>query len=55
MNLLYNHLSVNSDGHLAIGGMDTVELAKEFGTPAYVMDEDAIRTQMRTYLNAAHA
>ena len=54
MNLLYNHLSVNSDGHLAIGGMDTVELAKEFGTPTYIMDEDAIRTMMRTYLNAAH-
>ena len=28
MNLLYNHLSVNQDGHLAIGGLDTVELAK---------------------------
>ena len=54
MNLLYNHLSVNSDGHLAIGGMDTVELAKEFGTPAYIMDEDAIRAMMRTYLDAAH-
>ena len=54
MNLLYNHLSVNQDGHLAIGGLDTLELAREFGTPAYVMDEDAIRSQMRTYLNAAH-
>ena len=54
MNLLYNHLSVNADGHLSIGGMDTVELAREFGTPAYIMDEDAIRAQMRTYLNAAH-
>ena len=53
MNLLYNHLSVNQDGHLAIGGLDTVELAKEYGTPAYIMDEDAIRLQMRTYLNAA--
>ena len=55
MNLLYDHLSVNRDGHLAIGGMDTIELAKEFGTPAYIMDEDAIRTMMRTYLDAAHA
>ena len=55
MNLLYNHLSVNERGHLAIGGADTVELAREFGTPAYVMDEDAIRGQMRTYLNAARS
>ena len=54
MNLLYDHLSVNEKGHLAIGGMDTLELAREFGTPAYIMDENAIRAQMRTYLNAAH-
>ncbi len=53
MNLLYNNLSVNDAGHLAIGGMDTVELARRFGTPAYIMDEDAIRSQMRTYLSAA--
>ena len=31
MNLLYNHLSVNQDGHLAIGGLDTLELAKTYG------------------------
>ncbi len=54
MNLLYHHLSVNAAGHLAIGGVDTLELAETYGTPAYIMDEDAIRTQMRTYLNAAH-
>ncbi len=54
MNLLYNHLSVNEQGHLAIGGVDTIELAETYGTPAYIMDEDAIRSQMRTYLSAAH-
>ncbi len=54
MNLLYKHLSVNEAGHLAIGGMDTIELAETYGTPAYIMDEDAIRSQMRTYLTAAH-
>ncbi len=53
MNLLYNHLSVNEQGHLAIGGVDTIELAETYGTPAYIMDEDAIRSQMRTYLSAA--
>ncbi len=53
MNLLYKHLSVNAAGHLAIGGVDTVELAHRFGTPAYIMDEEAIRAQMRTYLSAA--
>ncbi len=55
MNLLYNHLSVNTAGHLAIGGVDTLELAATYGTPAYIMDEDAIRAQMRTYLSAARA
>ena len=32
-------LNVNEKGRLTIGGMDTVELAKKFGTPLYVMDE----------------
>ncbi len=53
MNLLYKHLSVNAAGHLCIGGADTIELAKTYGTPAYIMDENAIRSQMRTYLTAA--
>jgi len=30
---------VNTQGHLLIGGFDTVELAAEFGTPLYVFDE----------------
>ncbi len=36
-------------GHLAIGGCDIVELAKEFGTPLYVFDEDTIRHQCRAF------
>ena len=51
--ILHEHLDVNEKGHLTIGGMDTVELAKEFGTPAYVIDENVIRKNCRTYLNAA--
>lgn len=34
---------VNQQGHLEIGGCDTVELAKQFGTPLYIMDEVHIR------------
>jgi diaminopimelate decarboxylase len=30
------------DGHLWIGGCDSVELARRFGTPLYVYDEDAL-------------
>lgn len=38
---------VNGAGHLEIGGCDTVELASEYGTPLFVMDEAHIRAQMR--------
>ena len=31
---------VNERGRLEIGGCDAVELAREFGTPAYVVAED---------------
>ena len=30
---------VNAEGHLTIGGCDTLDLAQEFGTPLYVFDE----------------
>lgn len=36
-------LKVNGQGHLTIGGCDTVELAKEYGTPLYVLDESGVR------------
>ncbi len=42
-------LTVNKSGHLEIGGCDTLELAKKFGTPLYVFDEAYIRQMMRTY------
>lgn len=37
------NLNVNEKGNLTIGGADTVELAKQYGTPLYVMDEQAVR------------
>ncbi len=45
-------LSVNEKNHLVIGKNDTVELAKEFGTPLYVLDEDLLRENCRIYKNA---
>jgi len=42
-------LKINADGHLEIGGMDAVEIAKQFKTPVYVFDEAHIRNMMRTY------
>ena len=40
---------INKCGHLEIGGCDVVDLAKEFGTPLYVLDEELIRKNCREY------
>lgn len=42
-------LKINQEGHLEIGGADTVALAKQFGTPLYVFDEAYIRRMMGVY------
>ncbi|MCW3060838.1 MAG: diaminopimelate decarboxylase [Capsulimonas sp.] len=46
---------VNEEGHLEIGGCDATDLAKEFGTPLYVMDEETIRENCRNYKAAFEA
>ena len=43
------NLNVNEKGNLTIGGVDTVALAEEYGTPLYVMDEDLIRSNLRRF------
>ena len=50
--LLYDNLEINQEGHLTIGGLDTVALAEEYGNPLYVMDEDQIRRNCRVYTKA---
>lgn len=42
-------VAVNDAGHLSIGGVDAVELAKSYGTPLYVMNEVTIRETLRRY------
>ena len=51
--IIHSHFDVNEKGHLTIGGADSTELAREFGTPAYILDENVIRENCRTYLRAA--
>jgi diaminopimelate decarboxylase len=49
---------VNEHGRLEIGGCDAVELAREFGTPAYVVAEDDLRARARSHiesLSSCHA
>jgi diaminopimelate decarboxylase len=43
---------VNERGRLEVGGCDTVELAREFGTPAYVVAEDDLRARARAFVEA---
>jgi len=50
--MLLGTQQINAQGHLEIGGCDTLELAKEFGTPLYVMDETLIRENCRRYVKA---
>lgn len=49
---LHGTMKINDQGHLTIGGCDTVELVKTFGTPLYVMDEEHIRAICRDYYNS---
>ena len=50
--MICNNLTVNEKGHLYLGGQDTTELAKQYGTPLYLMDEERIRERCRTYMSA---
>ncbi len=45
-------LNVNESGHLTIGGCDATELAAQYGTPLYVLDENVIRNTCRAYVNS---
>ena len=45
-------LDINNEGHLTIGGVDTVEIAKEYGTPVIVYDENSIRNNCRAFVGS---
>jgi diaminopimelate decarboxylase len=43
---------VNERGHLEVASCDVVELAEEFGTPAYIYAEEDMRRRAREYAHA---
>ena len=43
--MLLGTQKINSAGHLEVGGCDVVDLARDFGTPLYIVDEDAFRAR----------
>ncbi len=48
MNFPCENIAVK-DGRLTFAGQDAVSLAKRYGTPLYLMDEDRLRRNMRLY------
>ena len=46
---LYNHFNINESGHLTMDGVDTVEIAKSFGTPVYVVSRSYIENAINEY------
>ena len=50
--MICKNISVNDIGHLTFAGVDTVELAKKYGTPLYLTDGDRIREMCSVYLEA---
>ncbi|WP_276351783.1 diaminopimelate decarboxylase [Cohnella caldifontis] len=49
---LHGTSRINDRGHLEIGGCDVTDLAAEFGTPLYIMDETLIRQRAREFMDA---
>ncbi len=52
--LICENLSRDSNGHLLFANQSLTSLAKEYGTPLYLYDEERIRERCRTYINAAN-
>lgn len=48
---LHGTSQINEQGHLTIGGCDSVALVEQFGTPLYVMDEALIRERCQSFVN----
>lgn len=47
--MLHDNLKISTEGHLMMGGTDTVEMVKKYGTPLYMMDENKIRENCQKY------
>jgi len=50
--MLHTNLSVNEKGHLTLAGQDVCALADKYSTPLFLMDEERIRNNCRTYIGA---
>ena len=46
------NLGINEKGNLTIGGVDTIDLVRDYKTPLYVMDEELIRQNSNLFKNS---
>ena len=51
-NIMPFSAKINNDNHLEIGGCDLVDLADEYGTPLYIIDEETLRGMAKQYKEA---
>lgn len=49
---LHGTSQINNKGHLEIGGVDTMDITKEYGTPVFVYDVELIRRRARGFKKA---
>jgi diaminopimelate decarboxylase len=49
---LHGTSTINEKGHLQIGGCDSSDLVKEYGTPLYVVDEALVRQRCSEFMEA---
>ncbi|GAA2422904.1 diaminopimelate decarboxylase [Actinomadura vinacea] len=58
LNVLDPHIwprgAKREDGVVTIGGLDVRDLAREYGTPLFVYDEEDVRSRAREYVTAFH-
>ena len=50
--MICSNLDINSEGVLTFAGRNTLELAKKYKTPLYLMDEERIRQNARVYVSS---
>ena len=46
------HFTIADNGHLHMDGVDLIDVAKQYGTPAYVMSESQLRENCREFTTA---
>ncbi len=47
-----DNISTNEKGNLTFAGLDVTDLAAKYGTPLYLLDENKVRKNAKTYINS---